>query len=156
VADAVTFVGSRGRQELRYYYSAADVFALTPWYEPFGITPLEAMACGTPVIGSAVGGIKATVLDGETGFLVRPNDPDALADRLADLLADPSRRRAFGRRAVRHVNALYTWRRVSRSLADLYEDVLDARRAGRAGAGVKRAGRSSAARVVAHSEFETY
>ncbi len=59
VADAVTFVGSRGRAELRDYYSAADVFVSTPWYEPFGITPVEAMACGTPVIGSAVGGIKS-------------------------------------------------------------------------------------------------
>src|SRR5207302_1705462 len=125
VADAVTFVGSRGRQELRYYYGAANVFVSTPWYEPFGITPVEAMACGTPVIGSAVGGIKTTVLDGETGYLVRPNDPDGLADRLADLLLVPERARAFGRRAVRHVNSLYTWRSVAQSIADVYEDVLD-------------------------------
>lgn len=67
VADHVTFVGRRGREVLKYYYSAADVFVTTPWYEPFGITPLEAMACGTPVIGSNVGGVKFTVSDGETG-----------------------------------------------------------------------------------------
>ena len=58
VAERVTFVGRRQRDVLKYYYSAADVFVSTPWYEPFGITPLEAMACGTPVIGSNVGGIK--------------------------------------------------------------------------------------------------
>ncbi len=57
VEDCITFVGRRQRNILKYYYSAADVFVSTPWYEPFGITPLEAMACGTPVIGSKVGGI---------------------------------------------------------------------------------------------------
>src|SRR5262245_46869110 len=86
VAGAVTFVGSRRRDELRLYYAAADVFVTTPWYEPFGITPVEAMACGRPVVGAAVGGIKATVRDGETGFLVPPKDPAALAERLARLL----------------------------------------------------------------------
>jgi D-inositol-3-phosphate glycosyltransferase len=79
VGDRVTFVGRRGREALKYYYSAADVFVTVPWYEPFGITPLEAMACGTPVVGSNVGGIKYTARDGETGYLVPPDDPDKLA-----------------------------------------------------------------------------
>jgi glycosyltransferase involved in cell wall biosynthesis len=149
VSDAVTFVGSRDRHELRDYYGAANVFVSTPWYEPFGITPVEAMACGTPVIGSAVGGIKTTVLDGETGFLVRPNDPDGLADRLADLLLVPERARAFGRRAVRHVNSLYTWRSVAQSIADVYEDVLESGREDRADS-VARVARSSTARMIAH------
>jgi D-inositol-3-phosphate glycosyltransferase len=151
MADAVTFVGSRGRQELREYYNAADVFVSTPWYEPFGITPLEAMACGTPVIGSAVGGIKATVVDGETGFLVPPNDPAALAARLAEVLGDPDRGWELGRRAIRHVNARYTWRAVSQAVSDLYEDVLGAQRTVRVGA--KRLARSSAARILAHPDF---
>jgi glycosyltransferase involved in cell wall biosynthesis len=153
VADAVTFVGSRGRQELRDYYNAADVFVSTPWYEPFGITPLEAMACGTPVIGSAVGGIKATVLDGATGFLVPPNDPDALAARLADVVGDPARGWELGRRAIRHVNLRYTWRVVSRAVSGLYEDVLATRRAVRVGAGARRPVHSSAARILFHPEF---
>jgi glycosyltransferase involved in cell wall biosynthesis len=151
VADAVVFVGSRGREELRDYYNAADVFVSTPWYEPFGITPLEAMACGTPVVGSAVGGIKSTVLDGQTGFLVPPHDPDALAARLADVLGDPYRARELGRRAVRHVNDRYTWRAVSQSMSALYEDLLGARRAARVGAGGRRAARPSA-RVLAHPD----
>ena len=77
VQSLVTFVGSRGRSELNTYYSAADIFVTTPWYEPFGITPLEAMACGVCVVGSAVGGIKMTVADGKTGYLVPPRDAEA-------------------------------------------------------------------------------
>ncbi|MFL5811865.1 MAG: glycosyltransferase, partial [Flavisolibacter sp.] len=67
VSSLVTFVGRRDRRLLKYFYSAADIFITTPWYEPFGITPLESMACGTPVIGANVGGIKFSISDGETG-----------------------------------------------------------------------------------------
>jgi D-inositol-3-phosphate glycosyltransferase len=129
VADRVLFTGSRGRSELRPLYAAADVFVTTPWYEPFGITPVEAMACGTPVIGAAVGGIKATVRDGETGFLVPPHDPAALADRLARLARDPALRRALGRAARRRACTLYTWERVARQVADVYDEVRAGRRA---------------------------
>jgi D-inositol-3-phosphate glycosyltransferase len=149
VADAVTFVGSRGRQELRAYYGAADVFVSTPWYEPFGITPVEAMACGTPVIGSNVGGIKTTVRDGVTGFLVPPDDPDALADRLARLLGDPALRSAFSRRAVRRANAHYTWKRVSAAIAEVYEWIVEARQPARGGRSV--AIRPEAVRAAAQS-----
>ena len=82
VADRVTFTGRRSRELLKLYYSAADAFVTTPWYEAFGMTAIEAMACGTPVVGARVGGIKYSVLDQRTGFLVPPNDPVALADRL--------------------------------------------------------------------------
>ena len=99
VSDQVTFVGNRNRSELRNYYSAADVFVTVPWYEPFGITPLEAMACSVPVVGSAVGGIKMTVDDGRTGFLVPPRDASALADRLARLFAAPQLRQEMGAEA---------------------------------------------------------
>jgi D-inositol-3-phosphate glycosyltransferase len=78
----------------------------TPGYEPFGITPLEAMACGTPVIGSAVGGIKLTVLHGVTGYLVPANDPTALAARLLQLQSQPALAEAMGRAGVRRVRSL--------------------------------------------------
>ena len=100
VSELVTFTGHRQRAELRQYYAAADVFVTTPWYEPFGITPLEAMACGIPVIGSRVGGLQYSVVEGETGFLVPPHDPPALAVRIAQLHADPVAGRAHG--AGRH------------------------------------------------------
>ncbi|MFL5727079.1 MAG: glycosyltransferase family 4 protein [Chloroflexota bacterium] len=120
VADLVTFVGRRDRSELADYYRAADVFVSTPWYEPFGITPLEAMACGTPVVGSNVGGIKFTVLDGQTGSLVPPNDPAALARAIAELCRDPDRLAGIGRNAIRHVNARFTWDRVAQDLEAVY------------------------------------
>lgn len=127
VADEVLFTGSRDRHELRYYYSAADVFVTTPWYEPFGITPLEAMACGTPVVGSSVGGIKHTVVAGKTGFLVPPKDPDALAAKLAVLLADQALRQQYGQAAIQHVRMGYTWEQVARQTAGLYDLVTSGR-----------------------------
>jgi glycosyltransferase involved in cell wall biosynthesis len=126
VADAVTFVGSRGRSELRAYYAAADVFVTTPWYEPFGITPVEAMACGTPVVGAAVGGIRATVRDAETGFLVPPNDPDALAGRLASLLGNPGLHASMSRAALRRANTHYTWAKVAELVGGVYRELAPA------------------------------
>ena len=150
-ADLVTFVGARERHELQPYYCAADVFVSTPWYEPFGITPLESMACGTPVIGSNVGGIKSTVVDGETGFLTPPNDPEALADRLSLVLSDQATRLDMGRRAIRRVNAHYTWRSVARMIANLYHDALgDRPTAARAVAGLPAS--STAAKILARSD----
>jgi D-inositol-3-phosphate glycosyltransferase len=128
VADRVVFAGRRGRDELRYYYGAADVFVSTPWYEPFGITPVEAMACGTAVVGSNVGGIKFTVRDGETGYLVPPNDPAALAERIAHLYRHPKLLGVLQRQAIRRANDLFTWQRVSGAIADVYEEVLAASR----------------------------
>lgn len=127
VADRVIFAGRRQRNVLRYYYSAADVFVTTPWYEPFGITPIEAMACGTPVIGASVGGIKYTVLNGQTGYLVPPNDPQALAERLAHLCTQPRLRSTLGRRAIKRART-FTWEKVAAAVADLYEGVLAAYR----------------------------
>ncbi len=124
VADRVIFVGRRGREMLPYYYSAADVFVSTPWYEPFGMTPLEAMACARPVIGAEVGGIKYTVLDGETGYLVPPRDPQALAERLGALLDSPDLMESMGQRALERATELFTWETVATSLAASYEAIL--------------------------------
>jgi D-inositol-3-phosphate glycosyltransferase len=126
LGDRVSFVGQRGREVLKYYYSAADVFITTPWYEPFGITPLEAMACGTPVIGSNVGGIKFTVRDGETGYLVNPKSPQEVCDRIAFLYQNPAVLNRLGRQAQRHVARQFTWPRVASALAGIYEAVLGA------------------------------
>ena len=136
VADEVVFVGRRGREVLKYYYSAADVFVTTPWYEPFGITPLEAMACGTPVVGANVGGIKFTVRDGETGYLVAPDDPAAIAERIAHLYRHPRLMNVFRRQAIKRANDLFTWEHVANGVATVYEDVLiagDPRRREQAG-----------------------
>jgi len=125
VTEKVTFVGRRCRNLLKYYYSAADVFVTTPWYEPFGITPLEAMACGTPVIGSKVGGVKFTVKDGETGYLVPANEPAAIAERIAYLYQNPQTRDRFSQQAMQHAKAQFTWQQVASRVAALYEAVLN-------------------------------
>ena len=108
------------REELKFYYSAADVFITTPWYEPFGITPLEAMACGTPVIGSNVGGIKFSVADGETGFLVPPTNSEAVAEKVAMLLGDQQLSARMKRNALIRVNKQFTWKNVCVQLSRLY------------------------------------
>jgi glycosyltransferase involved in cell wall biosynthesis len=125
VADRVTFLGAVSRADVPGVMAAADIVVAVPWYEPFGIVPVEAMACGRPVVGSAVGGLLDTVVPGVTGELVPPRRPDLLAPVLRDLLADPDRRTAYGRagrrRAVRH----YQWSRVAAATERVYAAVAD-------------------------------
>jgi glycosyltransferase involved in cell wall biosynthesis len=128
VKGHVRFVGQQPRAALRLWYGAADVFVTTPWYEPFGITPVEAMACARPVIGSEVGGIKSTVVDGVTGFLIPSRDPRALAERLALLHADPGLGTRMGEAGLQRAYRHYTWRAVAQQAAAVYAAVLDAAR----------------------------
>ena len=126
IAEHVAFVGRRDRDVLRYYYSAADAFVTLPWYEPFGITPLEAMACAVPVIGSRVGGIKYTVRDGVTGLLVPPDDPAALAQALGSLHRDARLRERMGRRGRTRVVRHFTWEHVACGIEAAYAQALEA------------------------------
>ncbi|CUJ14527.1 glycosyltransferase family 4 protein [Achromobacter xylosoxidans] len=123
VAPWVEFTGRRHRDDLATYYGACDVFVTTPWYEPFGITPVEAMACGRPVVGSDTGGIRSTVVHGKTGFLVPPRDPDSLAERLAQLVADPALRARMGEAGRLRARRLYTWKRVGLDLLAVYRQM---------------------------------
>lgn len=120
VERQVIFTGRKDRSLLKYYYAAADVFITTPWYEPFGITPLEAMACGTPVIGARVGGIKYSITDGDTGFLVPPRNPAELALKMEELLNTPGLIEQMRSRCLDRVNSLFTWKKVASMVADLY------------------------------------
>ncbi len=124
IAERLIFTGKRQADRLRFYYGAGDVAVTTPWYEPFGLTPLEGQACGRPVIGSAVGGITFTIQHGCTGLLVPPRDPGALAEALHALLRDPARRERMGRAARSRVECEFTWATVARRTAALYRDVL--------------------------------
>ena len=99
VSDRVTFTGSVPQETLPAYYSAADVFVLPSHSESFGLAPLEAMACGTPVVVSRVGGMKTFVNSGENGYLVPWRCPESFAQRLDVLLANPELRNAMGRAA---------------------------------------------------------
>lgn len=124
VADRVTFRGRVGRADLPALLRSADVVVCVPWYETFGIVPLEAMACGVPVVASAVGGLIDTVVDGVTGVHVPPRDPDTLAARLNELLKDLPRRRALGASGAERARSRYSWSRVAAATLQAYEDVL--------------------------------
>jgi glycosyltransferase involved in cell wall biosynthesis/phosphoheptose isomerase len=120
VEDRVELRGRLDRESLPTLLRSADVVACVPWYEPFGIVPLEAMACGVPVVASAVGGLVDTVVDGVTGLHVPPRSPDRLAEALKELFADPDHRRALGAAGVRHIRSHYGWDRVAGATLEAY------------------------------------
>lgn len=126
VRDRVRFLGRVAHEDLPPLIRSADVVVCVPWYEPFGIVPLEAMACGVPVVASAVGGLVDTVVDGETGIHVPPRDPEALATALAELLADPQRRAAYGAAGARRVRSRFSWQRVATQMVHAYEELVPA------------------------------
>jgi glycosyltransferase involved in cell wall biosynthesis len=121
VIGRVRFVGSVSRDDVAALLRSADVVACTPWYEPFGIVPLEAAACGVPVIGTAVGGLLDTVEHGRTGLLVPPRSPDSIAAALRELAADPVRRQRMGCNAARRARSLYSWERIGAAMLACYE-----------------------------------
>ena len=138
VADRVTFLGQVRHDDVPSLFRSADVAVTVPWYEPFGITPLEAMACGTPVVASAVGGLTDTVVDGRTGLLVPPRRPDLLAGALQALLGDRSRLQTFGRAAAERARSRYSWERIAAETAAVYRQVVDERASAATMVGVAR------------------
>ncbi|MEP7199480.1 MAG: glycosyltransferase [Chloroflexota bacterium] len=120
--EMVTFLGAQGQDVLPLYYSAADVVVMPSHYESFGMVALEAMACGTPVVASDVGGLSYTVEDGVTGFLVPDRNPAALADRICDILNDELFRDQLGRQALQ-VAQQYSWQHVTDCIVDVYRAV---------------------------------
>lgn len=121
--DLVMFLGSQAQDTLVYYYAAAEVCVIPSRYETFGMVALEAMACGTPVIASRVGGLQYTILDGITGFLVPENDPKTLAAKLDLLLFDGELRDRLGREALKQAQR-FTWGSVADQVVALYDEVL--------------------------------
>ncbi|MEU9351283.1 glycosyltransferase [Streptomyces griseoloalbus] len=126
VADRVRFTGGVSTGRVPPLLRSADVVLCPADYEPFGIVPLEAMACGRPVVASAVGGQLDTVADPGTGRLVPPGDPEALARAVAGLLTDPAARRACGVAGRRRVLSRYGWPRIAAATEAAYCEVLDA------------------------------
>jgi glycosyltransferase involved in cell wall biosynthesis len=128
VADRLVFTGSVARADVPAWIRSADVVLAVPWYEPFGITPLEAMACGRPVVATAVGGLVDSVAEGVTGDLVPARDPERLGEVVSALLADDARRTAYGAAGVQRARARYRWSRVVADTEAVYREVLSAPR----------------------------
>jgi glycosyltransferase involved in cell wall biosynthesis len=133
VVDRVHLLGAVSRAEMPALLRSADVVACTPWYEPFGMVPVEAMACGVPVVATAVGGLTDTVIDGVTGVLVPPRRPDRLAAALRTLLADRSLQLSFRSAALDRARSRYGWDRIAVETSRVYSEVT-AHAAGRMGA----------------------
>jgi len=120
VEDRVHLRGRVEREALPGLLRSADCVVCVPWYEPFGIVPLEAMACGVPVVVSAVGGLVDSVVDGVTGVQVPPRRPGRLARALRDLLSQPERRAALGAAGFRRTRSRYGWDRVTDTTLETY------------------------------------
>jgi len=121
VADRVIFAGRVAHDDMPALIRSADVAVSVPWYEPFGIAPVEAMACGVPVVASAVGGHLDTVADGVTGLHVPARRPVELAWLLRRLVADRALRSALGAAAAEHVRDRYPWHRIAAETEAVYE-----------------------------------
>lgn len=126
MGDRIVLAGRVGHEDLPALYRSADVVVCSPWYEPFGIVPLEAMACGVPVIATSVGGLIDTVVADRTGLHVPPRDPDALATALTGLLEDAPRRARYGAAGRRRAASRYSWERIAADTARVYGHLADA------------------------------
>lgn len=118
----VLFLGKRGQDTLPYYYSAAEVVVMPSLYESFGMVALEAMACGTPVVASEVGGLGYLVQNGITGYTIPDSDPAELCDKLSHLLGDADLRNQMGNSAAEYA-ANYAWTKVASQVIDVYKEV---------------------------------
>jgi D-inositol-3-phosphate glycosyltransferase len=123
IADKVTFLEAVPHGELPLYYNAADICVVPSYYESFGLVAVEAMACGLPVIASRVGGLKDTVRDGQTGYLVPWLCPEPFAERLELLLNNDTLRRSLGLEA-RISAERYHWSEVAARVEDVYHELV--------------------------------
>ncbi|WP_305786809.1 glycosyltransferase [Symbioplanes lichenis] len=123
VADRVRLVGAVPAADMPRWYRSADLLVAAGWREQFELAPLEAMACGVPVIGAAVGGIKETIVDGLTGDLVPARDPRALGGALRRLINDKVRRFAYATAALDRARQAYSWKRVAAQVGSVYSAV---------------------------------
>ena len=121
--QSVVFLGKRDQDKLPYYYSAAEVVVMPSHYESFGMVALEAMACGTPVIASEVGGLAYLVRDGETGFTIPAEEPDMLCEKLSWLLNDRNLHQKMSGQAAEYAQD-YAWENIATQIVEAYEGLI--------------------------------
>jgi D-inositol-3-phosphate glycosyltransferase len=122
--DLVTFVGAKDQDQLRHYYNAAEALIMPSDYESFGMVALEAMACGTPVIASEVGGLAYLIRDGQNGFHVPVREPEALAQRILSLLQNSDQRARMGQDAAESARQ-YSWSQIADRLLTVFSMLPD-------------------------------
>jgi D-inositol-3-phosphate glycosyltransferase len=121
--QTVLFLGVRDQDKLPYYYSAAEMVVMPSHYESFGMVALEAMACGTPVIASEVGGLAYLVRDGETGFTIPDQEPETLCEKISWLLNDRDLHVTMSQRAVEYAQD-YAWEKIAKQIVGVYQNVI--------------------------------
>jgi len=123
IGDIVTFLGGRAQAALPFYYSAATAVVMPSRYESFGLAALEAMACGTPVVASDVGGLSFLVRDGVTGFLVPEGNAEIFAEKISRLLHNPKLRNEMGKRGAAEAQE-YAWSNIAERMLELYQEII--------------------------------
>jgi len=124
IEDKVLFLGRRDQKQLRYYYSAADVCIIPSYYEPFGMTALEAMRCNVPVIASNIGGLSYTIKDGKTGLLFRRVRSKILANKIVKILTKEKLANKLKKNADLMVKDEFGWKKIGPAISKLYQDLL--------------------------------
>ncbi len=124
IDDSVNFLGLVEQKELPYFYSAADLCVFPSHYESFGLVALESLACGTPVVATRVGGIEGVIKEGETGYIVKDNAPDRLADKIT-LMLSMSKAKEEAIDSIRESVTRYSWANIAEAIAEEYEALLN-------------------------------
>ncbi len=123
IEKQVTFTGGKPQDQLSKYYSAADVTVIPSYYEPFGMTAIEAMACGSSVIASRVGGLKSTVKENIVGALFEPRSADQLAEKIKILKDQPETNKSLRKNARPYVEDNFGWKSVAKAVAEVYQEL---------------------------------
>lgn len=123
IKDRVIFLGAKKQKLLRRYYVVADVCIVPSYYEPFGIVPLESMACGTPVVASRAGGLQFTVKDNETGCLVKPRDYDDLAQKI--ILVLKNGKSFYSDNCTKRVEKCFNWVEISKKYEKYFNKLIE-------------------------------
>jgi D-inositol-3-phosphate glycosyltransferase len=124
IENQVTFTGGKPQNELSKYYSAADVTVVPSYYEPFGMTAIEAMACGSVVIASRVGGLQTTVIENKVGALFEPRDPSQLAEKIKIIMDQPRLNADMRKNTRPYVEERFGWKSVARGVEEVYQELL--------------------------------
>ena len=125
IEKQVTFTGGKSQDQLSKYYSAADITVIPSYYEPFGMTAIEAMACGSSVIASRVGGLKTTVKENQVGALFEPRNATQLAEKIKIVFDQPSMNAELKKNSRPYVEENFSWKSVAKSMAVVYQELLN-------------------------------